>query len=425
MYRNNYLNNKHQTKNITYFCLMLFLFLSIGSIAYSKPHCGQCEFEKHRPKQENISQNNQNIGSNQQTAASTNKSSSEEDEFLPLENQPGAQVSKPASGAAEDEFLPLENVGVDSVDRPLSVTEGEGVEVEKELNPHQVAHLLRVPVIALLMTILAGFLVRFKPTRNLRGLFLVLSIFFLGFFNGACPCPISSFSNTIILITGGEVNWLHAIWFIALIPITYIFGKVWCGWICHLGALQEFLYLPGRVKFFQGKTTQNVMRVMRYLLILTLVVQVIATQTYLFDDIDPFRVAYNLGAGATTTSWILLGLLLVSSLFINRPFCRAACPIGWLLGLIAKIPGSSVLGNNGKCNGCVNCSSSACKIQAFRTEEKQKVLYNTDCIACGDCIDACKSKAVSHLRKSKTNSDRAICEKTTPFTGNINCEPDC
>jgi len=77
------------------------------------------------------------------------------------------------------------------------------------------------------VTIITGFLVRFKTTRNLRGIFLVASASILGFYRGACPCPISSMQNLILGIIGIDVNWQNLVWFLGLILFFYCFGELW------------------------------------------------------------------------------------------------------------------------------------------------------------------------------------------------------
>jgi Fe-S-cluster-containing hydrogenase component 2 len=273
------------------------------------------------------------------------------------------------------------------------------------------------PLGALFMTALAGVFVRYKTTRKLRPVFLVASMVFLGFYVGACPCPISSLSYTVIGLTGGPFVWESMVWFLGLIPITYIFGKVWCGWICHLGAMQKFLY-TGKFKIFHSERSQKVMKIIRWVLVIALIVQLIATHSYLFDKIDPFRIAYNLGYGANLTSWILLGLLLLSSLFIHRPFCKSACPIGLMLGWVSKIPGASVIGvKEGSCTGCKLCGD-ACKSDAIVRKGDHSILDNQDCIACGECLDSCRQMGLGFYRKGKKHNDKEIlCRKRSSDAG--------
>jgi len=275
-------------------------------------------------------------------------------------------------------------------------------------------HKLFFPILSLIFTIIAGIFLRFKPTRKLRGIFLIASAVTLGFYVGACPCPISSFSYAVIAASGGEVHWDNMLWFLALIPITFVFHKVWCGWICHLGALQEFLYIPAaKMNFLRGRKAQLVMKYMRYILVLALIVQLAITHSYLYDEVDPFKTAYNLGYNAEYIEWILLGLLLLTSVFIYRPFCKAACPIGLILGWVTKIRGAAVLGDNGNCVGC-SLGSQNCNTQAIYRVENYSVLDNKECIACGECMDHCRKSALEIFRKGEKHNDVVkMCKSNT------------
>jgi len=260
----------------------------------------------------------------------------------------------------------------------------------------------------LAFTILAGFLVRNPKTRKYRVFFLLASVVILGFYRGACPCPIMSFQNLILAIRGVDVSWQSLVWFLALIPITYFFGKVWCGWICHLGALQEFLF-RGKMEILKGRKSQNVLRYVRIGVLVVLVAQLLITQTNVFVHYDPFKVAYNLFS-ASTLGYVLLGVMLVSSVFINRPFCRTVCPIGLVLGWVSLIPGASVIGvKKDKCVGCNQCNT-ACHIHAITRENKVSRLVNQDCIACGECMDACKNNGLTFFQLGKSHPNNVICK---------------
>lgn len=251
----------------------------------------------------------------------------------------------------------------------------------------------------LVFTILAGVFVRYKYTRNLRVVFLLAAVVFLGFYRGG-PGIISSLQNTFLYFLGLSTNWQAIILFIGLLPVTYFFGKVFCGWACYLGALQEFLYI-GRVKIFQTEKAQKVMRIIRYVVFVILILQLTFTQTILWNKIGPFKVAFNL-VSPNITGYILLGILLVSSLFIYRPFCKAVCPAGLVFGWITKIPGASVIGINDTCSGCKTCNTS-CKINAITRDNNVSKLDNQECIMCGDCLSDCKTTSNNIFRKSKNH----------------------
>jgi polyferredoxin len=262
---------------------------------------------------------------------------------------------------------------------------------------------------ALAATIVAGFLVKFRGTRNLRGFFLLVSLVAFGFYAGGCPCPIMSFQHVLFSIIGIKTEWVKMLWFLGLIPVTYIFGKVWCGWICHLGALQEFLFIPGKIKILQTERAQKIMRIIRMVLLVALIIQILITRTNLFKTIDPFKVAFNLQA-SNTIGWVLLVLLLLSSVVIFRPFCKTVCPIGLILGWISKIPGASILSPQKECVGCKVCDNS-CKINAITNDGKISKLDNQECIACGNCASDCKKGSMLFVRNSRKYPSKAVCQK--------------
>lgn len=444
-----------------YFIVFIFFFLN-NSLLFSqnKKDCYDCSSKKKCNNEQIAQANEQN----------------KEDEFAPL-NQ-----SEQKNSNEDDEFQALDSINI-QIDSSANQPTTESTNFDSRWS---------IPLLALFFTIIAGILVRFKATRNLRGVFLVLSIAFLGFFNGACPCPISSFGNFVLAISGREFHWYQIIWFLGLIPITYVLGKVWCGWICHLGALQEILYLPAKIKTIKSKKilgyikisqiaiitaialhiiilvtnmfwhyfdynvilrlnlfssslsftfvdilwvliffilisflfrhSEKMMKILRIVFLIGFIFWLIGEDAYLFNKYDPFKTAFNLGYNSNQTEWILLILMLLSSIFLQRPFCKTVCPIGLVLGWITKIPGASVLGHNEKCNGCRLCSIS-CKNNAILRLENYSILDNQECIGCGECIDACKLDSIKFYRKSKQRPVVVTCRREVK-DGNIDtfCE---
>ncbi|MFB6319652.1 4Fe-4S binding protein [Saccharicrinis sp. FJH54] len=252
---------------------------------------------------------------------------------------------------------------------------------------------IRYVAIILLITLLAGILSLFKRTRQLRPLFLLGGLIYMGFYNGGCPCMISSFQEFVMWLFGAPIFWGLMLWFVGLLVITYFFGRVWCGWFCHLGALQEFLYKAAIVKPLRSVKAQKVLKIMRNVTIVVLVVQIAVTHTNVFIHYDPFKVAFNLFS-AHLSGYILLFILLVSSLMINRPFCRGFCPVGLVMGWVSRLPGASILKPSDDCIGCRVCNN-ACEVGAITREDKVSTIDNAECIRCGNCQDNCTKSAIN------------------------------
>ncbi len=260
----------------------------------------------------------------------------------------------------------------------------------------------------LVFTALAGILVRYKRTRQLRSLFLVLSIVLFGFYRGACPCSIQSFQHGILLLSGVTVKWRSVLLFAGLIPITYLFGRVYCGWICHLGALQEFIFKTSLFKLFQSARAQKIMRIVRTVALALLIIQLLITGTNLYKEIDPFAAIFNFYS-PSLVGWVLVFVLIASSFFMYRPFCKTFCPVGLVLGWISKIPGASVLAVKQNCISCVKCSK-GCKINAITHDTKISVIENQECIRCGECMNECVKDALVFSRKNRNHPAKVECK---------------
>uniref|UniRef100_UPI003217C75A 4Fe-4S binding protein n=1 Tax=uncultured Draconibacterium sp. TaxID=1573823 RepID=UPI003217C75A len=304
------------------------------------------------------------------------------DEFQPLEETGNNDEFEEFSAPGElDEFSDSGNEFEEFSEISTNAEEQTSTSIWSNRN-------FTLSVLVLTLTLIAGILVRNKTTRKLRIFMLLGTMVYLGFINGACPCMISSFQNVVLYLIGVEVKPVLLLWFLGLIPLTYFFGKVWCGWVCHLGALQEFIFRPGLLNVLQNRKSQVVLKWIRLATLVMLVAQIIITRSNIFIHYDPFKVAYNLFS-ANTLGYVLVAVMLVSSILIYRPFCRAFCPVGLILGWITHIPGASKLGKTSSCIDCKTCSNS-CKYNAMVYENKKSLLDNEDCILCGDCIDSCK-----------------------------------
>jgi polyferredoxin len=258
----------------------------------------------------------------------------------------------------------------------------------------------------LLSTILAGVLVRFRTTRRLRSLILVVSLIIFGFYRGGCPCSIQSLQNSVLMSIDYQLRWPSILVFIGLLPITYIFGRVYCGWICHLGALQEFIFASSSSRLFQSERSQKNMRYIRGAALVILITQLFITHINLYKNIDPFAVVFSFYS-KYFVGWILVIIVMGTSLLIYRPFCKTICPVGLILGWISKLPGASVVGVKDKCINCNLCTKT-CNIRAITRDSKLTVIDSQECIRCGQCIDSCKKDTIQFLQNSRSQRSKIM-----------------
>jgi polyferredoxin len=207
---------------------------------------------------------------------------------------------------------------------------------------------------------------------------------------------------------GVDVKWQSVLLFAGLIPLTYLFGRVYCGWICHLGALQEFIFRNSSFRLFQTEAAQKIMRVIRIVALFALLTQLLITGTNLYKRIDPFTTIYNFHS-ASVIGWILATIVILTSFFVYRPFCKTICPVGLMLGWISKIPGASVLAVRHNCISCVKCSK-GCNIKAITHDARISVLDNQECIRCGECLHQCVKDSLFFSTTSRSHPSKTECK---------------
>ena len=323
------------------------------------------------------------------TIGATSGSEAEQDVF---ESINGNEEFEPFN---DDEFVPLEEADeFSALDETNVASNTNGISPETR-------GLIRT-LIALLATLLAGLFFHYKGLHKFKPVFLLSSIVYLGFYSGACPCMISSFQNFVLLLLGESVKWTTLVWFLGLLPLTYFFGRIWCGWICHLGAIQEFLYYRNKKNKLNSPGLQKAFKIIRLLAFITLLIQLVITRNNLYIRIDPFKVIFNLFS-TNITGYILTSILLISSLFIYRPFCKSFCPMGLMLGWIEKIPGASKLHITNSCKSCKQCAKS-CDYNAISHQTKGFAIDDEECIRCGACIDTCKYGSIRTTLFKKKDS---------------------
>ena len=230
-------------------------------------------------------------------------------------------------------------------------------------------------------------------------------------------CPFGAVETFASLVTGaGLIRQLHASVMImgaAVLLLTVLFGPVFCSHICPLGSIQEWFGRLGK-KIFKSKYNKLVprkvhkmLKYLRYVVLVLIVWQTFQSGTLLFAGYDPYYALYHFWTGAATiTAIAILGVTLLLSLAIERPWCKYACPYGGLLGLISKISLFKIRRSDTACISCGKCKDQCPMLVDITAKEKISDTLCNRCMQCtaqeGGCpVDGACYNGLPTLNKSK------------------------
>lgn len=206
-------------------------------------------------------------------------------------------------------------------------------------------------------------------------------------------CPYGGVETFVAMITTGTmVKKVHesAVVLLAIILfMSVLFGPVFCSYVCPLGSVQEWLGKIGRKIFkkrynnFIPAKIDKVLRYGRYIVLGLTVYLSTMSLKLVFEAYDPYYALFNFWTGEIAiTSLIVLGVVIISSLFIERSWCKYACPFGALLGLTNLFSVFKIRRNTTTCTSCNLCTKECpMNIDVANT----KVITNHQCISCGVC----------------------------------------
>jgi len=94
----------------------------------------------------------------------------------------------------------------------------------------------------------------------------------------------------------------------------------------------------------------------------------------------------NIAEFTFTPGVIVLVVTLVASFFIERPWCRYACPLGAASGILGKVSPIYLKREASACTSCKICTK-ACPIGL--EVHTATTIKSVDCISCLECVGAC------------------------------------
>ncbi|MCF0162357.1 MAG: 4Fe-4S binding protein [Fusobacterium necrophorum] len=243
----------------------------------------------------------------------------------------------------------------------------------------------------------------------------------------SCPgamgsCPIGAFQAVM-----GSSKFKYSYYITGILVLFgVIFGRLICGFLCPFGWFQDLLHkIPSR-KFSTKKL--KFLLYIKYIILVVMVCILPAVLTNAAGIGSPYFCKYVCPQGILAggiplaisnpsirsilgplfmSKTTILGIVILLSIFLYRPFCKWICPLGAFYSLFNKISFYQYHVDKDKCISCGKCSR-RCKMDVDITQN----LAPMECIRCGECKSICPTSAISTswgaLEYKKDKNDKSI-----------------
>jgi polyferredoxin len=223
------------------------------------------------------------------------------------------------------------------------------------------------------------------------------------------PVTLYYFSPALILqgASEGIINASFIVFALMFISALFV-GRLWCGWACPAGALQEF-GMPINNKTTPGGWFNRVKWIIWVPWLLLIVVLVINAGGY--HAVDPF---YQFEGGVTmtlplngggppwfTVYYIIIALFLgMALIFGRRAGCHTICwmapfmILGRRLRNIVPWPSLRLKAEPAKCSDCLKCTRECPMSLDVHGMVQGAAMESDECILCGNCVDGCSKSAI-------------------------------
>jgi ferredoxin-type protein NapH len=208
-------------------------------------------------------------------------------------------------------------------------------------------------------------------------------------------------SEAMAFSKAGIVN-AGLIFFAGAILLTAIFGRWFCGWACHLVALQDLCrWLLEKIGIRPRPLRSRLLRLVPYFAFAYMFLWPAAYRLWLGDSLAVRGSELTTSAfWDTFPGWIVGALTFLICGFATvyflgaKGFCTYACPYGAAFYTVDRLAPLRVRVTDA-CEGCGHCTS-VCTSNVRVHEEVRDfgMVVDAGCMKCGDCVSVCPNDAL-------------------------------
>ena len=226
---------------------------------------------------------------------------------------------------------------------------------------------LDVAVLILALS-LATYLVLKKRSRVKVFFLSVFSLAYFGFYRQGCVCSIGAIQNVSLALFNNSYTLPLTVLIFFLVPLifTLLFGRTFCAAVCPFGAFQDLVsFRPMRM----GAWLNAFLGMFPYLYFGLAILFAATATDFIICRYDPFVGIFRLNA--SFGMFLFAGILLISGVFIARPYCRFLCPYGVLLNWMSRFSWKHMTITPAECIQCRLCEN-ACPYDAIDFPQTKK-----------------------------------------------------
>lgn len=215
-------------------------------------------------------------------------------------------------------------------------------------------------------------------------------------------CPIGMLGRSFAF---NEIPWLVLL---MVLGAGVLVGRLFCGWVCPMGFLQDLLHkIPSR-KFHLPRWASAI----KYAVLAVTVVGVawfVGNESPFFycnfcptagmQVVLPIAIADHDWSGVTSrlVKMGFVAAVLISGVLVSRSFCKVMCPVGALVALTNRLTPFRLKLDGETCVGCKKCDKNCpmdVPVMRHREDGASPVSRDLECIECLDCQARCPVQAL-------------------------------